>query len=146
MFPISPLIPLQVYPHTSNDWLCPASFPPNVLVWLLSSSHSLFYVFSLKISQKPPLSFTSCAPVNHFTPSLDPRSLSSCSSVYYGPCTSSPCHSPVSCYTIIAAHTISPSLSLQKYRQMVQLKNVLSKWLYLVTISLSFSVSSVPQD
>lgn len=108
-------------------------------------SFTFFYFFSLKISQKPPLSFTSCAPVNHFTPSLDPRSLSSCSSIYYGPCTSSPCHSPVSCHTITAAHTISQSLSLQKYRHMVLLTNFLSKWLYLVTISLSFSVSGVSQ-
>lgn len=35
--------------------------------------------------------------------------------------------------------------SLQKYRHMVPLTNFLSKWLYLVTISLSFSVSGVSQ-
>lgn len=52
-----------------------------LVLYIFSSSTA----FSLKISQKPSRSFTSCAPVNLSTPSLDPRSLSSCSFVYYGP-------------------------------------------------------------
>ncbi len=59
------------------------------------------------------------------------------------PCTSSACHSSV--YTITAAHTISPSLLPQKYGHMVPLTGFWSKWLYLVTILLSFSISGESQ-
>ncbi len=145
---------LSILSHTSNDWLRPASFSLNVLAWLLSFSHTLFlfhnssgtlylFIFHCLFSQnlsKVLSFFHQLCYCESFHTIIRPTIPLLLFIHLLWPCTSSACQSSISCYTITAAHTISPSLLPKKYGHMVSLTGFWSKWLYLVTILPSFSI------